>query len=172
VKANAAGQPFDIRPVFDTIEQGGSRDTARAMSQENVENLRAFLETWGREPWTPEALQRGLPFDMSLLDSHVTYEDATLPDHIGEAYSGHEGIVRAARRWIEPFEWLLIELEQIIDADDCLVSIHRLRSKAQHTGMEFDMPLAYVWAFRGGKVIHFESFREPGDARDAAGLTK
>jgi ketosteroid isomerase-like protein len=152
-------------------KQRSSRDTAWAVSQENVENLRAFLETWSREPWTPEALERGAPFDMSLLDSHVIYEDANLPDHIGEAYSGHEGILRAARRWIEPFEWLLIELEQIIDADDCLVSMHRARSKAQHTGMEFDMPLSYVWAFRGGKVIHFESFREQEDAREAAGLS-
>src|SRR6476661_1396818 len=57
------------------------------MSRENVENLRAVLETWGREPWTPESWQRGAPFDMALLDPHVTYEDETLPDHIGEAYT-------------------------------------------------------------------------------------
>ena len=95
------------------------------MSQENVESLRAFLEGWAREPWTPEGWQRGEVIDMSLLDPHVIYEDENLPDHVGEAYRGHEGIVRAARRWIEPFEWLLIELERIVDADDCLVSIHR-----------------------------------------------
>jgi ketosteroid isomerase-like protein len=142
------------------------------MSQENVESLRAFLETWGREPWTPEAWQRGAVFDMGILDPHVVYEDENLPDHIGEAYTGHEGIVRAARRWIEPFEWLLIELEQIVDADDCLVSIHRARSKARHSGIEFDAPLAYVWAFRGGKVIHFQSFREPEQALEAAGLSE
>ena len=114
------------------------------MSQENVENLRAFLEAWGREPWTPEAWQRGGVIDMSLLDPHVIYEDENLPDHIGEAYTGHEGIVRAARRWIEPFEWLLIELEQIVDAGDRLVSIHRARSKARHSGIEFEEPVAYV----------------------------
>ena len=141
------------------------------MSRENVENLRTLLETWGREPWTPEAWRGESPFDMSLLDSHVIYEDANLPDHIGEAYSGHEGIIRAARRWIEPFGvGLLIELEQIVEADDCLVSIHRAQSKARHTGMEFDTPLAYVWAFRGGKVIHFQSYREPDEALKAAGL--
>jgi len=142
------------------------------MSQENVEHLRAFLETWGQEPWTPEAWQRGDVIDMALLDSHVVYEDETLPDHIGEAYTGHEGIVRAAQRWIEPFEWLLIELEEIVDAGDRLVSIHRTRSKARHTGIEFDTPLAYLWTFRDGKVIHFQSFREPQEALEAAGLTE
>jgi ketosteroid isomerase-like protein len=108
--------------------------------------------------------------DMSFLDPEVIYEDSNLPDHVGEAYRGHEGIVRAAERWIEPFEWLLIELEQIVDAGDRLVSIHRARSKARYTGIEFDTPLAYLWTFRDGKVIHFRSFREPGEALEAAGL--
>jgi ketosteroid isomerase-like protein len=142
------------------------------MSQQNVENLRAFLEIWSREPWTPEAWERGAVIDMSLLDPDVIYEDATLPDHIGEAYRGHEGIVRAAQRWIEPFEWLLVELEQIVEAGDCLVSIHRTRSKARHSGIEFEAPVAYVWAFRGGKIIHFKSFREPDEALEAAGLSE
>ena len=142
------------------------------MSRENVENLRAFLEGWAREPWTPEAWQRGGVIDMSLLDPHVVYEDENLPDHVGEAYRGPVGIVRAARRWIEPFEWLLIELERIVDADDCLVSIHRTRSKARHSGIEFEAPLAYTWAFRGGKIVHFQSFRESEEALEAAGVSE
>jgi ketosteroid isomerase-like protein len=141
------------------------------MSQENVESLRAFLEPWGREAWTPEAWQQGDVIDMSFLDPDVIYEDANLPDHIGEVYRGHEGIVRAAKRWIEPFEWLRVELEQTMDAgDDCLVSIHRTRSKARHTGIEFDAPVAYVWRFRDGKITHFQSFREPDEAIEAAKL--
>jgi ketosteroid isomerase-like protein len=142
------------------------------MSRENVESLRGFLETWSREPWTPEAWERGDVIDMSFLDPDVIYEDDTLPDHIGEAYRGHEGIGRAAKRWIEPFEWLVVELEQIVEADDCLVSIHRTRSKARHSGIEFEAPVAYVWAFRGGKIIHFKSFREPEQALEAAGLSE
>jgi ketosteroid isomerase-like protein len=63
-------------------------------------------------------------------------------------------------------------LEQIVDADDCLVSIHRTRSKARHSGIEFEAPVAYVWAFRGGMIIHFQSFREPEEALEAAGLSE
>jgi ketosteroid isomerase-like protein len=144
--------------------------------QENVENLRAFLEGWSREAWTPEAWERDEVIDMSFLDPEVVYEDTTLPDHIGEAYRGHEGIQRAAKRWIEPQEWMLVELEQIIEAGDQLVSVHRLRSKARHSGIEFDTAdegspsLAYVWTFRDGKVIHFKSFLGKEKALEAAGL--
>jgi ketosteroid isomerase-like protein len=138
----------------------------------NAENLRAFLEEWGREPWTLEAWQRGGVIDMSYLDPDVIYEDSTLPDHAGEAYRGHEGVSRAAQRWVEPSEWLLVELEQIVGAGDRLVSIHRLRSKARHTGIEFETPLAYLWTFRDGKVVHFRSFLDPEEAIEAAGLQK
>jgi ketosteroid isomerase-like protein len=50
---------------------------------------------------------------------------------------------------------------------------HRPRgeeSKARHTGIEFDSPLAYAWTLRDGKIVHFQSFLEPEDALEAAGL--
>jgi ketosteroid isomerase-like protein len=142
------------------------------MSQENVENLRAFLETWSREAWTLEAWQHGDVIDMSFFDPDVIYEDTTLPDHIGEAYRGHAGVVRAAKRWVEPSEWLLVELEQIVGEGDRLVSIHRVRSKARYTGLDLGGPVAYLWTFRDGKVIHFRSYRDPREALEAAGLSE
>ena len=124
------------------------------MSQENVENLRAFWEAW-----TP-----GGEMDMSLLDPDVVYEDSNLPDHIGEAYRGHEGIARAAERWLEPYESVTIELERIVGSGDRFVSIHRAHSRARHSGIEDEGPLAYTWTFRNGKVIHFRSYRDPDEA--------
>lgn len=130
------------------------------MSEENVERLRAF---WAA--WTP-----GHQMDTSLLDPDVAYEDSTLPDHIGEVYRGYEGIARATERWLEPYESLSVELDRIVGTGDRLVSIHRARAKARYTGIEEEGPLAYVWTFRDGKVIHFRSYRDPDEALDAAGL--
>ncbi len=147
------------------------------MSQENLENLRAFLKSWSRAEWTPEAWERGEIIDMSLLDPEVVYEDTILPDHIGERYRGHEGVERATKRWIDPQEWMLIELEQIIEVGDQIISVHHIRQKARHTGIEFNTrdggvpPLAYLWTFRNGKVIHFKSFPGQEQALEAAGLS-
>jgi ketosteroid isomerase-like protein len=145
------------------------------MSQKDADNLRALLETWttATEAW-PEAQaawRRG-EADMSQFDRDVSYDDTVLPDHIGETYHGHEGVLRAAERWIEPFEWLRIELEQIVEGRDRLVSIHRWRAKARHTGIEFDSPLGYGWTFRDGKILHFRSYLDPERALKAAGLQK
>ena len=137
-----------------------ARDTGRAMSQENVENLRAFWEAW-----TP-----GEDMDMSILDPEVTYQDANLPDHIGETYRGHEGVARATERWLEPYESVTIELERIVGRGDHLVSVHHAQSKARYTGIEDEGPVAYTWTFRDGKVIHFRSYRDPAEALEAVGL--
>jgi ketosteroid isomerase-like protein len=85
---------------------------------------------------------------------------------------GHEGVIRATERWVEPFEWLTIKFEQIVDMGDRLVSIHRFRAKARHTGIELEGPVAYLWTFRHGKVIHFRSYRDPEEALEAARLSE
>jgi ketosteroid isomerase-like protein len=106
------------------------------MSQANVENLRAFLNTWTQEAWS------------------------------------HEGVRRATERWIEPYEWLLIDVESIVGATDTFVSSHRVQAKARHTGIEFDLRVAYPWTFRDGKVSHLKLFFDPGLALKAAGLAE
>ena len=136
------------------------------MSQGNVENLRALLEVMDLEAW-----RRG-ESDMSLLDPEVAYEDATLPDHVGETYRGHEGVARATERWLEPYEGLKIDLEQIVGTGDRLVSIHRVRGRARYTGIEAEGLVAYLWTFQDGKVIHSRSYRDPEEALEDVGLSE
>src|SRR2546422_194611 len=111
------------------------------MSRENVEKLRVWLKDWDLD-----ALARG-EVDFSFVDPDVAYEDEVLPDHIGEVYRGHDGLTHAARVWLEPFETYSIELERILGAGDCIVSIHRFQARARHTGIEFDVPVAWFFTF-------------------------
>jgi ketosteroid isomerase-like protein len=106
---------------------------------------------------------------MYLLDPHVTYEDMTLPDHAGELYRGHEGVVRATERWIRSYRWLEIELKEIVDSGDRVVSIHRVQAEA-HTGIEGEGSIAFLWTFRDGKVSHFRMYQDPQQALQAAGV--
>jgi ketosteroid isomerase-like protein len=140
------------------------------MPGEDAERLRGFLESWTRDgPWTPETPRAG-ESDLSLLHPEVVFEDSNLPDHAGELYRGHEGVRRATERWIEPFEWMTVELEDIIEIDERIVSIHRWQAKARETGIEFDLPLAYLWTFRDGQVTHCRSYVDPEQAiSDARG---
>src|SRR3954454_4780643 len=96
------------------------------MSSQDVEKLQAWLKTWDLE-----ALAAG-ELDYSLIDPEVVYEDAILPDHAGEAYRGYDGLTRAARVWLGPFEEVSIELERVVSVGDHIVSVHLFRGKFRH----------------------------------------
>lgn len=142
------------------------------MTQENVETLRAFSELLRDITELVDALKHGKADLSALVDADVIYEDQNLPDHIGESYRGYEGLLRAAERWADASEDLTVELDRIIGSGDVLVSIHSMHSKARSSGIEFDAPLAYVWTFRDGKIVHFQSYRDPAKALEVAGLAE
>ena len=105
-----------------------------------------------------------------ILGPEYAYEDDFLPDHAGETYHGLDGLRRAWTIYTEPFEKMVYELQRIIGSGDRLVSIHRVRTKARHTGIVQDFLIAYVWTFRGAKLIHQRGFLGADEALKAAGL--
>ena len=100
------------------------------------------------------------------------YEDDFLPDHVGETYRGLDGLRRAWTGFMEPFEEMAYDLERIVGSGDRLVSIHRVRSKARHTGIVQDFRVAYAWTFRSGRLIHCRAFRDADQALKAVGLSE
>jgi len=144
------------------------------VSQENVEKARASLANWDGEILRTETRPfdrlNSMAFSSGLYAPEAVYEDAVLPDHAGEAYRGLDGFIRAAETWMQPFEWLLVELEQIIDADEHVVSLHRGRLKMRHTEIEFESALAYVFTFQEGKIVHQRAFVDHAEALKAVGL--
>ena len=105
-----------------------------------------------------------------LYAPEFTYEDDFLPDHVGETYRGLDGLRRAWTGFTEPFEEVGYELERIVGSGDRVVSIHRVRTKARHTGIAQDFRVAYSWTFRGGRLAHCRAFRDADQALKAAGL--
>jgi ketosteroid isomerase-like protein len=142
------------------------------MSDTNVERLRALTAQWSTQNFRElgPAWRRG-EVDLSpFVAPEVTYEDDAMPDHVGETFRGHEGMIRALESLSEAFEQLTLELERIVGSGDRLMSIHRFRAKATHTGIEFEEPIAYVWTFLEGRVIRVRGFRDPNEALEAVGL--
>jgi ketosteroid isomerase-like protein len=134
------------------------------MSQENVDRVRVFLEAWNLDN-----LAKG-DFDASLVDPDCVYEDEILPDHAGEVYRGYEGMAHAGRVWLEPFETYSLELEGVAKAGEFVLSLHRFRATFRRTGIEFDIPLAWLYTFRDGKITRWRAFPSEAEALEAVGL--
>jgi ketosteroid isomerase-like protein len=138
------------------------RDTARAMSQENVEVCRRVFEALGMHRDTDAAF----PY----LDPEIELRSAIVGGAEGNTYRGHEGI----RRWMAESDatWVELRLEtkELRDLGDDVLLIGRLHARGRGSGIEIDSPIAWLSTVRSGRIVCSRGFLDPQEALEAAGL--
>ena len=70
----------------------------------------------------------------------------------------------------EDWEYLRIEIDEFRDAADQVVMLRHLRSRGRASRVDLDVPVAFLWRFREGKLVYGKVFSEQVDALRAAGL--
>jgi ketosteroid isomerase-like protein len=89
-----------------------------------------------------------------------------------QTYHGADGARRALDKWLESWEWMHVEVEDIIEAgDSAVVKLHQ-RAKGSGSGIEVEIRSWNVYTFRAGKVLRLELFTEREPALEAAGLDR
>jgi ketosteroid isomerase-like protein len=96
---------------------------------------------------------------------------------VGPGYSparlehvGLEGFVAAWRDWTGAYESFRIEVEEMIDAGDKVVSLVRQSGIPKGTGAEIETRGAAVWTVAGGRVRRVEFHLDRDAALRAAGI--
>jgi uncharacterized protein len=136
------------------------RDTAWAMSEENVETA--------RRGW--EAYERG---DLSAAMADISPDVVTSTPISGrDTYHGLEGMLQALFDWAESFEELVITAEEYIDAGDQVVVRTRQRARGSGSGAQVETDLWYVYSVRAGKVVRIDIVQNRSEALEAAGLSE
>ena len=74
--------------------------------------------------------------------------------------------------WLEGFVNWSIDVEELFDAGDRVVTIVSQRASAKHGGPEVEMRLAQVWTFRDGLLTRMEMYADRDEAAEAAGLSE
>jgi ketosteroid isomerase-like protein len=79
-----------------------------------------------------------------------------------------------ANQWlaqcVEGFENWSLDVEEVFDAEDQVVTIVRQHATPRHGGPEVEMRFAQVWTFRDGLVARMEMYADRDEALQAAGL--
>ena len=104
-----------------------------------------------------------------MVDEESELHDHDALDQAG-VYRGHAGV----RRWLDDWnaawaEWSF-ELEQLIDADDYVVVVVRMRTKGLGSGVELDRQDAVVYKCRNDKITRTDYYNNRAQALEAAGL--
>jgi ketosteroid isomerase-like protein len=149
------------------------RDTAWAMSEENVERVRWGYEAWNRRDFDQESefFDPEIEWRPASVAGETSTEDFARIPGADAVYHGPEGVRRFWETFIEPWEQVTVDVEELRDSGDCVVAFTRFRAVARN-GLKVDMPSVHVFTFRGSKVVRFEAFADRAEALEAAGLSE
>ena len=150
-----------------------SATLAEAMSSENVELIRAALP---EDVDIAEIFASDDPVAAFIGDADIVAPDLEVEfaaSHSGVPalhYQGLEGLLEGWRDWLTPWGTYQLEVEDMLDAGDRVVTLVRVRAKTSRHGVEVEHRPAAVWTLRDGKLTAVHFFLERADALAFAGL--
>jgi ketosteroid isomerase-like protein len=122
------------------------------------------------------AMETGAPEDWEAyleryVDPSVEYVNA--PDAIEPGTRhGHEGMWRVRESWLNVFEWLRGDPDDVVDWGDAVVSSGTVHARGRDSGIDINQRYGQILVFKEGKVIRWETFNDPDQAFRAAGVAR
>jgi ketosteroid isomerase-like protein len=117
-------------------------------------------------------LVRGLDVDSMARHYDPEVELHEWPTAPGaRAYRGIDGVRSALDNWFEVWQWMRVEIVELVDAGDRVLVTLDQRAKGRGSEIEVEVRSFNVYTFRDGKVIRMQLFTEREPALEAAGLT-
>ena len=138
----------------------GGRDTARAMSQENVELVRRAFGASSRGDAETLVALCGPGFKMHLVG--VAGEPVY--------YAGASGIREFFRDLAESWDAFGYEALDIRDLGDRVVVLGTVRARGRTSGIDVEAQRGWIVELRDGRITSIRSFRDPQKALEVAGL--
>jgi ketosteroid isomerase-like protein len=87
------------------------------------------------------------------------------------AYIGPDGMRESFADWDADWEYVRFAPEEELHERDPFVVVEvRVQTKGRTSGIDLDVPVWFLWEFRGDKVSRVQSFSEREDAMRAAGI--
>src|SRR5687768_9271190 len=136
------------------------RDTARAMSQENVELYHRCVDAFNR---------RDLSAFLALMDEEV--EAVSRLVAIEGGLTGHEGIRRWWKSWFDVWPDYKIELVKVRDLGDTTLAALRALGHGAGSDVPFEDTAWQLARWRRGKCVVWRVFNNRDQALEAAGLS-
>lgn len=131
------------------------------MSQLNVELVQAGYESFGATgEFAEQFVTPDFVWDMSKFRGWLEQQ----------IYEGPDGARSFLADWAGAWEDWQLEITELHDAGEKVVAVLHQRGRSKASGLPVDMYFAQVWTLRDGKQTRVETYADPGEALEAAGL--
>jgi ketosteroid isomerase-like protein len=133
------------------------------MSQENVEIVRGLLARWERGDYdTVETFDPQVEFTRTGGGSDVL--GYTTKSH------GIEGLWAALGAWGDEWTDWSVEAEGFTEVGARVLVLARQRAVGRRSGVPMSNLDAWVFSFRGGRIVRWDAYWNPAEARRALGI--
>ncbi len=131
------------------------------MSQENVEMIRRVYEALARDDW-----------DALFSDAHPDFQMTTQRGPNAGTHRGRDAVQGFTEDYMAVFENSTVEPDRFVERGDQVVALVTRRAQAKGGGPEIVVHNGHLWTIRAGKVASMESYPDPNEALEAAGLSE
>jgi len=151
--------------VLTKESSGPPRDTARAMSKENVESFKRGTELLNR---------RDIESFLEMLDPEVEWYPGLVALLEGETtvYRGREEVRALFQDIFEAFADFRFEFSEIRDLGDRILAVGEMRGRGTESGAEIESPWAFLIQLRNGKATDVRVYLDTKEALETAGLSE
>ncbi len=140
------------------------RDTARAMSRENVGVVRRMYEAFNR-------LAENGDF-VAYVGEHFDPDCEYGPVEEAEPVRGRTEMVDWHERWFEAWDEFWADVDEVIEAGDRVLTVLTVHGRGGVSGMQIDQRFFHVFDIRHDKILRMEEFVDRDEALEAAGLSE
>ena len=128
-----------------------------------MEIVRAWFEAWERG---------GIDAVAEFFDPQIDWRAAEgAPDDAGPI-RGADAMRAYAQDWLENFDELRVEPDELIDAGEEVVAVQRVSGRAKASGIKAELRYAVVYTVRDGKIVRGREYWERAQALEAVGLAE
>jgi ketosteroid isomerase-like protein len=136
------------------------------MSQENVELVRRGFEAFNRGGRDSRASEE-------MLATDVVWEVGIGVGDFDGVYRGRAGVRRFWRTFLDHFEDLRIDVEQLVDCGERVFCVTHAVGRGRHSGATVAGGTVFpVFTVRDGLVVRYQLFADRDRALEAAGLSE
>jgi ketosteroid isomerase-like protein len=134
------------------------------MSQENVELVRRFEESWAR---------RDLDGALECVHDELEFDWSDSMGPFVGTYRGRDGFTRFWTDMLEAWETFSPEMVEVFECGpDRLITLDVVRARGKGSGVDTEARGAMLWTVEESKIVRAKMFQTKQEALEAAGLSE